>query len=103
MKWGPVPSQAYDMIKAAAGIQQYSQIDVTEALTAKGSMLATKRAAREELLSDSERACLIGAVERIGSKSFKERTDETHDAVWEAASEKGGDQRRRYCGRPSRF
>lgn len=89
MKWGPVQSQTYDMMKAAAGLQGYARLDVSEALSAQGYILRPMRAARDELLSDSERSCLTEAIDKMAPLDFNQRTKKTHDSVWEAASENG--------------
>src|SRR5207253_9600637 len=89
MKWGPVPSQGFDMMKAAAGVQPYPRLNVGEAIGAQGYTLRAKRPAREELISESERACLVDAINKIAPLDFKQRSIETHDAVWKAASANG--------------
>lgn len=91
MKHGPVPSATYDALKTLRGDER-AQVRFPEgaedALAVENSYsVRGLRAPRVEFLSASERECLTEAATLHGSKSFRELTDESHDAAWNAASE----------------
>lgn len=74
MDFGPVPSKIYDYIK---------QIDTENALfTTKGYTLIPKREANIEELSESDIDVLDSIIAKYGSKSFRDKTELSHDKTW---------------------
>lgn len=89
MKHGPVPSGAYDIMKAVrgdgtCGVEEEAQA----AFTVEGQHdVVPRREANEALFSDSDLECLHEAIQRYGNLSFKALTDLSHDAAWDSADE----------------
>lgn len=92
MKFGPVGSATYDIIKAARGDvskfnKQYVPF-VEGAIEVKGEDDAAVRALREpdiEYLSRAQIRCIDRAVELYGNMPFSERTELSHDNAWTEA------------------
>lgn len=90
MKFGPVGSQTYDLLKAAAG-EQSNWINpdfvdaVSGALSVESNTVSAKRAPDLAKISSADRESLDEAVERYGHMRFGERTQVSHDAAWQAA------------------
>lgn len=91
MRYGPVPSRIYDMMKAPLGLVANSDAafvkDSFEVFG--GHNLRVTRPANQDAFSKSELACLDEAILEWGHLSFTERTTESHDAAWRAADENG--------------
>src|SRR5688572_27911004 len=89
MKHGPVPSAVYDVLKTLRGDAQMTLPEgAAQALTVENSYsVRPMRAAKLDVLSKSEQACLMQAVREHGAKNFRELTDESHDAAWDAAGD----------------
>lgn len=89
MKYGPVPSAIYGMLKAVRGDardQWTPRRDVVE--LAKGALAVSKyrvkplREADLMELSDSDVKCLCWAVKKYGRCLFDELTNISHDSAW---------------------
>lgn len=89
MKNGPVPSGAYDIMKAVRGDGTCAvEAEAQEALTVDGRYhVIPRRAANEAHFSESDLECLHETIQQYGSLSFKELTDLSHDAAWDSADE----------------
>lgn len=97
MKFGPVASHTYNMIKAARGDRGDWIHPVFVELVEGNLEVKNKRsivALREpntELLSKADIECMKEAIDRYGNMPFDERTELSHDSAWkeawEAASE----------------
>lgn len=91
MKYGPVPSGIYDMIRFVRGDGKYDFPSATK----KGFAVVNKyviQALREpnlSKLSESEIAAIGHAISTYGKMSFKDRTQESHDEAWQAADPNG--------------
>lgn len=90
MKYGPVGSGTFDLLKAARG--DHSQFippsfyGVVEGhLEVKGDRVFPKRDANIDYLSPAAVACLDEAIRDYGHLNFTNRTDASHDAAWEKA------------------
>ena len=88
MEWGPVGSNAYDIVKVARGDNGATSVvqDIPTALNVKGNSIVVLREANMRLLSDSDLECLETAIKQYGAKSFVEARDASHDAAWRATS-----------------
>lgn len=93
MKHGPVPSEIYNLLKAAAGRReswispQYHEV-AKGAIAVEGNYrLRTVREARPEVLSASHRECLDASLKQYGSLSFARLTAKSHDLAWKSADE----------------
>ncbi|MEP6889480.1 MAG: Panacea domain-containing protein [Nitrospirota bacterium] len=89
MKHGPVPSGAYDIMKAVRGDGTCArEEEAREAFAVDGHYdVVPRRAANDSLFSESDRECLEEAIQQYGSLSFQELTDRSHDAAWHSADE----------------
>lgn len=93
MKFGPVASNTYNLMKAARGDRNYwihpafYEI-VKDSLTINdGKTLRALRAPDYDLLTDADLECLGGAIKMYGDMSFAQRTEISHDAAWVKAWE----------------
>src|SRR6266511_922938 len=91
MRYGPVPSRVYDMMKAPLGLGANSDAAVVKDAfnVYAGHNVQVQRRPNLDLLSKSEIACLQEALTDWGHLSFAERTAESHDAAWQAADANG--------------
>lgn len=89
MKNGPVPSGAYDIMKAVRGDGMCAfGKEAQEAFTVDGGHdVIPRRNANEALFSESDLECLHEAIQQYGHLSFKELTRISHDAAWDSADE----------------
>lgn len=99
MDYGPVPSEAYDILKAIIGKTDNYFVSTNPALIEKARSVLradtstanpTYHATHEpevDLLSRSDIKCLDAAIEDVGSLSFGELKIRSHDLVWEAAGQ----------------
>lgn len=91
MQHGPVPSDAYDIIKVAAGrivLQKISRSTVEEVFVVRGNMrIEARRDGNTDLFSESELECIGIALAEHGQKNFAQLTRDSHDAAWKSADE----------------
>ena len=90
MKHGPVPSGAYDIMKAARGGQPESRFAalVQNAFAVNNAYrIVPLRSADTRLLSQSDIEALDHAIQRCDGMNFRQRTEATHDAAWQSADE----------------
>ena len=92
MKFGPVGSTAFNLLKAARGERsQFIEPQVIEAadralnVDAANDEVKALRQPRGEMLSPADVECMDAAVAKFGALSFEERTKLSHDAAWSAA------------------
>ncbi len=91
MKFGPVPSAIYDILKTLRGDAKMPIPDrARETIQVIGEYrLRANREADTAVLSVSERQCLQASAAEHGAKSFNQRTAESHGPAWQAADENG--------------
>jgi uncharacterized phage-associated protein len=89
MKHGPVPSATYDILKTIRGDAKFpiprranGALEVVN-----NHAVVARRAADERVLSASEIECLAQSSAEHGSKSFTQRSAESHGPAWSAADE----------------
>jgi uncharacterized phage-associated protein len=82
MQHGPVPSGAYDLIKAA-------ETGEVEDLKADDLYVMGLRAPRLELFSESDLEALDSAIAEYGTESFDRLSVRSHDDAWKAATDDG--------------
>lgn len=93
MKFGPVASNTYNMLKAARGERSaWIHPDLISAVEGSLEVVNSKfvhalRAADLSVLAPSDAECLKEALAAYGNMPFKERTELSHDAAWERAWE----------------
>jgi uncharacterized phage-associated protein len=89
MKHGPVPSATYDILKTVKGSgSMMLPAETTSALRIENEKcVVALRAPRLEVLSASEVECLELSTIKHGKKTFKQLTNDSHDAAWDAADE----------------
>jgi len=92
MKFGPVASGTYNLIKAARGDQNgwihpvfATLVEGALGVAQDGKTLLVQRQPDLDRLSPSDRACIDEAIKQYGNMPFKERTELSHDAAWQAA------------------
>jgi len=93
MKYGPVPSAIYGMLKAVRGDARDQWTPRREVVSrARGALTVSRyrvkplRDADLNELSDSDVECLDWAVKKYGRRLFGELTQASHDAAWKSAS-----------------
>jgi uncharacterized phage-associated protein len=82
MQHGPVPSGAYDLIKA-------SEAGEVEDLKADDLYVIGLRAPRLDLFSESDLEALDRAITKYGSESFDRLSLLSHDDAWKATTDNG--------------
>lgn len=87
MKFGPVGSSTYDILKAARGensnfIPQEYYRAVAGALHVSGEKVAALREADLDELSQADIECLDAAIVEYGNIDFSTRTEISHDSAW---------------------
>ena len=94
MRFGPVASSTYNLLKAARGDQTgwihpkfYEVIDGAIAVERSSNRVVPQRAANTDYLSKADVEILDSAIVQYGNMSFAERTKLSHDSAWEAAWE----------------
>lgn len=98
MKFGPVGSGTYNLLKAARGDQsgwihpRFSEL-VRGALeiAEDRKTLLPQRPADTDHLSPADLQCLDEALRLYGGMNFRERTDLSHDTAWQAAWQTAAD------------
>ena len=90
MKYGPVPSHTYSILKTLRGDENIQLPERANALKVVDPFyVRAKRAADEDVLSASEIACLKTSAAEHGAKTFNKLTAESHGRAWDAADENG--------------
>jgi uncharacterized phage-associated protein len=90
MKFGPVATTTYNLLKAARGDQsgwihpRLSEL-IEGALDVQARNVKPLRQPNFDLLSKADVDCIDQALARYGNMPFKERTELSHDAAWQAA------------------
>ena len=91
LKFGPVASSTYNLLKAARGDQSgwihphfYEAISGSLSVDSSNRVVAL-RAPDTSHLSRSDVESLDEAIARYGNMAFRERTDLSHDPAWKAA------------------
>lgn len=93
MKHGPVPSEIYNLLKAAAGRREswisprYFEVAAGAIKVQDNYRLRALRAANTELLSKSQRECLDVSLRENGRLSFGRLTAKSHDAAWKSTDD----------------
>lgn len=92
MKFGPVATTTYNMLKAARGDQSgwihprlYELISGTLEVSRGSNLVTHLRDPNLDLLSRADVICLDQALERYGNMPFAQRTELSHDSAWQAA------------------
>jgi|SRR5882724_1519974 len=92
MKFGPVASGTYNLLKAARGDQSgwvhplfVELVRDTLSVATDGRSLQPRREADLTQLPASDVECLDEAIRQYGNMPFKKRTDMSHDAAWKEA------------------
>ena len=92
MKFGPVASSTYNLLKAARGDQNgwihplfAKLVDGALGVEADRKTLRALRPPTMERLSKADVLCLDQAIQRYGNMPFNERTELSHDAAWKEA------------------
>lgn len=86
MKYGPVPSHSYDLMKNAAEESLYG-FTVTE-----GYNIQVQREANQEKLSGAIIQSLDITLQNYGSRPLWDLLEKCHDAAWQAAWDQRGSQ-----------
>lgn len=92
MKFGPVASSTYNILKAARGDQNgwihphlFKLVDGVLGIGADKKTLRALRAPNLLWLSTADISCLDQAIERYGNMPFDMRTELSHDSAWDEA------------------
>lgn len=92
MRFGPVASSTYNLLKAARGDQSgwihprfYEVIDGAVLVDRLSNRVIPQREPNQAHLSQADIAILDEAIRRYGNMDFKERTDLSHDKAWQSA------------------
>ena len=88
MKFGPVASNTYNLIKAARDDQSiyinpyfYEIVDGAISIAADGKSMTAGRGSRLEYLSPAEIECVDEAIKNYGGLEFKDRTEISHGSA----------------------
>jgi uncharacterized phage-associated protein len=89
MRYGPVPSGAYDLVKSEReDVGCWTGFAKPDAFTVVGNDIVPKRAAKLDLLSESDRECLDAALKKYGHLPFGALVEISHqDKAYKAADE----------------
>jgi uncharacterized phage-associated protein len=89
MKHGPVPSEIYDMMKDVRGDGNSDHWQTArEAFEVKGKATVVPHKGPDlDVFSSSDLECLNESIKKYGHLSFKQLTDLSHDAAWEATDD----------------
>jgi uncharacterized phage-associated protein len=92
MKFGPVATTTYNLLKAARGDQSgwihphlYALINGALEVSRSSNLVTPLRAPMLDNLSSADIASLDQALTRYGNMPFTQRTALSHDAAWQAA------------------
>ncbi|MDE3091925.1 MAG: SocA family protein, partial [Chloroflexota bacterium] len=86
MKAGPVPSNAYDLIKSARETKEFG-------FAVKDDKIVPLRKAKLDRLSESDIECLNQIVALYGNVPNWKRIEDSHDAAYHAAWDSRGDKK----------
>ena len=93
MRYGPVPSGVYNLLKAAGGrhellIPPHWFDLVAGSLTVEGThRVKPLRDANPEMISAAQHACLDASIKQNGRLSFDKLLKKSHDKAWHSADE----------------
>ncbi len=88
MRSGPVPSFAYDIVKAARGDGPIDcQLPIEQSIRVEGNNVAPLRMPEEDFLSESDLECLDESIEEYGSLPPGELKRRSHDKAYNSATE----------------
>lgn len=96
MRFGPVGSNTYNLLKAARGevnawIHPAFFEAVEGSIRVDGKNVYALRDANTDKLSPSDMECLTEALVRYGGMGFPERTELSHDSAWKKARNSGAE------------
>jgi hypothetical protein len=89
---GPVPSNIYNMVKAAAGRDYGTQLEeatvsyAKQNLRVKDHVLFALRPPDVDFLAETERECIDHAIQLCRNLSYADIKQMSHDMAWEAAA-----------------
>lgn len=93
MRYGPVPSGIYNLLKAAAGRREllipahWFEL-VSHALTVEGKhRLKALRDENPDAISTAQRVCLDVSIKENGRLGFERLIRKSHDAAWKSADQ----------------
>lgn len=87
MKYGPVPSNTYDMVKSVRGDGCFNiKQDLNEYFKVEGSMLWPLVSPDLDEIADSEVACLLEAINENQDLEFEDLTKKSHDEAYDNAA-----------------
>jgi len=88
MKNGPVPSEAYDIIKAIKGDSVFIPLETEKSsLTINGNKITPLRKADLQKLSKSDIECLDESIKKYKPYSFNELHNESSDSAYHSTSQ----------------
>ena len=85
MKYGPVPSSIYDMVKAVKGESWFVNEELKAFFGVEGMMLTPLRDADMSYLSATDIEQLNIAIDKYASLCFGEMTRVSHGSAWQKA------------------
>lgn len=85
MRFGPVPSATYDMLKAVRGERDWER-DLRPYFEVTGNSVTARIHPELDELSDSDIQCLDEVFEEHGHKGFDELVSTAHDEAFRAAA-----------------
>ena len=86
MKYGPVPSYGFDIIKVAEGKADYDSLkEAATFITVEGRYVSANCGPDLEWLSESEVECIDESFRENYRLNFDELTDKSHDLAWDAS------------------
>ena len=83
MKYGPVPSNIYDLLKAAKEKQEIAPTKASFTVLQEWQVKSL-RSPNLDAFSDSDLECLNNALQKYGNLSFNQLTDLSYDEAWKA-------------------
>jgi hypothetical protein len=87
MKDGPVPSKAYDLMKAIKGESPFCRADkFGDSFEVKGFMVHRRMAPDLDEFSESDMECLNESLQENQDLSFGQLRDKSHDLDYKRAS-----------------
>lgn len=90
MRYGPVPSYAYDVFKDAKGNGTSTpRISAKGAFIVDGESVVPEREPNLENFSQSDIECIDQVIEEYGLQSFTALTRASHDSAWREAGPNG--------------
>lgn len=87
MKYGPVPSEMYAMLKLLR--EPFSNKNKRPISVENKDAIKILREPDLDLMSESEQECLDESIDKYGKYSFQQLTNLSHDLAWESADENG--------------